>query len=548
MQISSLSLYNPNNLTEQELVERFVIRKKEFQKIFKDIKSSDMKYPEQHYIIEAQRGYGKTTLLKRLYIEIKRDKELKARIIPVLFPEEQYNIRKLFKLWEVTAKYLEKESNEFVGLKDEMDKYSQGEDYEDICFKILEQKLKEKNKKLILLIDNIGDILKKFKIYEQQKLREILLTSAEIRIIGASSEVLGFTYDYDKPFYDFFKQIKLKGLNKKETVEFLENLGEIYNKKDINEILKSNKGKIEALRRLTSGVPRIIILLFDIFNGSSGTTFKQLEILLDRVTPLYKHKMDSLSPVQQEIVDVISLSWEAITTKEIADKIRMQSKEVSAQLNQLEKNGFINKIPVNKKNYMYQIKERFFNIWYLMRFGGEKEKYKVLWLVNFLEYWCSREGVEEIALKHKDTLITKEVHEKYDMSEVIVNADITRDDFNMIYTLAVNQLWNDRVVESIEKTYIFLQLANNTDKYNKKINEYLILLMAKKQYNSLFKLFNEIEFKLKDKFKPTYYALMYFMKKQDEKFEIEYRKVSEELEETIKEIIAEVNNKEEKYK
>ena len=157
------------------------------------------------------------------------------------------------------------ESDEFIGLYDEMDKYSEDEDYEDICFKILEQKLKEKNKKLILLIDNIEGILKKFKIYEQQKLREILLTSAEIRIIGASSEVLGFTYDYDKPFYDFFKQIKLKGLNEEETVEFLEKLGEIFNKKDINEILKSNRGKIEALRRLTGGVPRIMILLFDIF-------------------------------------------------------------------------------------------------------------------------------------------------------------------------------------------------------------------------------------------------------------------------------------------
>ncbi|MGV8983629.1 hypothetical protein [Clostridium sp.] len=534
MQTSSLNLYNPNNITEQELVERFVIRKKEFRKIFNDIKSSDMKYPEQHYIIEAQRGYGKTTLLKRLYIEIKGDKELKARIIPVLFPEEQYNIRKLFKLWEVTAKYLEIESDEFIGLRNEMDKYSQDEDYEDICFKILELKLKEKNKKLILLIDNIGDILKKFKISEQQKFREILLTSAEIRIIGASSEILGFTYDYDKPFYDFFKQIKLKGLNEKETVEFLEKLGEIFNKKDINEILKSNSGKIEALRRLTGGVPRIMILLLDIFTRDGRPAFKELEILIDRVTPLYKHTMDRLSPVQQEIVDVIALSGDAITTKEIADKIRMQSKEVSAQLNQLEKNGVMNKIPVNKKNYMYQIKERFFNIWYLMRFGGEKEKYKVIWLVDFLEYWCSREGVEG----------------KYDYkrSEGIVKPDISSHDFDVIYTLAEDLLLNDLVGESIEKGYLFLQMANDVDKYNKRINEYFIFLMAKKQYNSLFKLFNEIEFKLKDKFKPTYYALMYFMKGQGEKFETEYRKVSEELEETVEEIIAEVNNKQEKYK
>ena len=544
MQTSSLSLYNPNNLTEKELIDRFVIRKKEFQKIFKDIKNSEMKYPEQHYIIEAQRGYGKTTLLKRLYFEIKRDEELKARLVPVIFPEEQYNIRKLFKLWEATAQHLQMESDEFMGLYDEMDKHSEEEDYEDICFKILEQKLKEKNKKLILLIDNIEGILKKFKIYEQQKLREILLTSAEIRIIGASSEVLKFINDYDKPFYDFFKQIILKGMNEEENMEFLEKLGEIFNKKNINEILKSNRGKIEALRRLTGGVPRIMILLFDIFIDNSGSTFKELETLIDRVTPLYKNVMDRLSPVQQEIIDVIALSWDAITTKEIAEKIRMQSKEVSAQLNQLEKNGVINKIP--EKNYMYQIKERFFNIWYLMRFGGKKEKCKVQWLVDFLETWCSREKLEETALKFMNTLKTKEVY-KYNLNDY-EKTDKYTNDFITIHALAESLLWNDRIEESLEKASLFLQLANNTDKYNKSINEYFIFLMAKKQYNSLFKLFNKSRFKLKDKFKPTYYALMYLMKNQNEQFEIEYKKIGEELEETVKEIIEEVNNVEQKYK
>ncbi|MBW9146726.1 ATP-binding protein [Clostridium sp. CM027] len=523
MQTSTLSFYNPNNLSHQELVDRFVIRKKEFQKIFKDIKNSDMKYPEQHYIIEGQRGYGKTTLLKRIYFEIKGDKQLKAKFIPVIFPEEQYSIRRLFKLWEVTAANLEMENDEFVGLYDEMDKYAEVEDYEDICFKILEQKLKEKNKKLILLIDDTFGILKKFKIYEQQKLREILLTSAEIRIIGASSEVLEFTFDYSNPFYNFFNLIKLEGLNSEETVEFFEKLGGIFNKKGINEILKSNSGKIEALRRLTGGVPRIMALLFDILNVDNGPVFKQLDTLLDRVTPLYKHTMDRLSPVQQEIVDVIALRFDAITTKEIADKIRMQSKEVSAQLNQLEKNGVINKTPVNKKNYMYKIKERFFNIWYMMRFGGEKEKQQVKWLVGFFESWCNKE----------DLINKSEKNEKNEKNE---------NDFNTIYVLSETLLSNDRIEESLEKARLFLRSANNTDKYNKSINEYLIFLMAKKQYNSLFKMFNEAEFKLKDKFKPTYYALMYFMKNQNEKFEIEYKKVGKELEETVEEIIEKVKS------
>jgi len=529
MKTSSLRLYNPNNLTEKELIDRFVVRKNEFVKILKDIKNSDMKYPEQHYIIEAQRGYGKTTLLKRLYFEIKRDEELNERFIPVIFPEEQYNIRRLFKLWEVAAHHLEIESDEFIGLYDEMLKYSVQEDYEEICFKILEQKLKGKNKKLILLIDNIGDILKKFKTHEQQKFREILLTSAEIRIIGASSEVLEFAFDYNKPFYDFFKRIKLKGLTEEETKVFFKNLGKIFNEKDINEIFKRNKGKIEALRRLTGGAPRIMTLIFDIIIGEHEATLKELDILLDRVTPLYKNIMDRLSPVQQEIIDVIALSLDAITTKEIADKIRMQSKEVSAQLNLLEKNGLINKISVNKKNYMYQIKERFFNIWYIMRFGGEKEKHQVQWLVDFFETWCSREK-----------LINKSENKESALNCDKKNFYKQCNDFNTIYVLSKTLLWNDLIEESLEKARLFLEISNSTDKYNKCINEYLISLMSKKQYNSLFKLFNENEFKLKDKFKPTYFALMYFMKNQNEKFEIQYKKVGEELEETVEEIIEEV--------
>ncbi|MBU3101277.1 MULTISPECIES: ATP-binding protein [Clostridium] len=534
MQTSNVSFYNPNNLTEKDLIDSFVIRKKEFQKIINDIKGSDMKYPEQHYMIEAQRGYGKTTLLKRIYFEIKRDTELKKRLIPVILPEEQYNVRRLFKLWEVVAQDLELESYEFIGLHEQMDKHAKEENYEDICFKLIEQRLKEKNKKLILLIDNTEGILKKFKLIEQQKLREILLTSAEIRFIGASADVLEFTFDYEKPFYDFFKLIKLKGLTSEETNELFEKLGEIFNKKDMKELIKSNKGKIEALRRLTGGVPRIMSLLFSNVCCDRGLAFKDIATLSDKVTPLYKHVMDNLSPVQQEIVDVIALSWEAITTKEIADKIRMQSKEVSAQLNQLEKNGVINKIPVNKKNYMYQIKDRFFNIWYLIRFGGEKEKQQVLWLVDFLEIWCSRE-----------LLINKSKNKEQDLNFDKKDLDRDCNDFSSIYESSKTLLLKDKIEESIKKAPLFLQVANNTDKYNKFINEYFILLMAKKQYNSLLNLFNEKEFMLKDKYKPTYYALMYFIKNQNEKFDIEYKKVGEELKETVEEIIEEVKNNEE---
>ena len=56
-----------------------------------------------------------------------------------------------------------------------------------------------------------------------------------------------------------------------------------------------------------------------------------LEKILDSVTPPYKQRMDSLSPQQQEIVDFIALSWDAVSTNEISQKTKLASKAVSAQ-------------------------------------------------------------------------------------------------------------------------------------------------------------------------------------------------------------------------
>ncbi|MFN8579060.1 MAG: hypothetical protein U0354_19705 [Candidatus Sericytochromatia bacterium] len=407
-------IYNPANQTPKEIIENFVIREKEFDKIFSDLRDSEMIYPEQHYLILGQRGYGKTTLLLKIHNEIKNNKDLDNKFCSVMFNEEQYNIRRLERLWEQTAEYLE-EYQGFENIFNDIIKEEDKHDYEEVAFKIIEKNLKNNNKKLILLIDNINDIFDKFTKKESQRLREILLTSSEIRVIGASSKYLEYNFSYDKPFFEFFKVIELKNLNKEETIKLLLKLSDNYKENNVKDIIENKPNKIEALRRITGGVPRTIVLLFEIFaDDKEGSSFKDLEILLDRVTPLYKHRMDDLSPIQQEIVDIIALNWDAVNTKYISQKTRIESKSVSSQLKELEKNNIINKINTSTKNHLYQISERFFNIWYLMRYGRKKEQDKIRWLVEFLEAWCDKEDLYNRTLKHIKMLdYGKNINEKY---------------------------------------------------------------------------------------------------------------------------------------
>ena len=402
-------IYNPDNQTKDQLIEGFVVRLKTFHKLFSEIKKSPMNSPEQHYLVEGKRGMGKTTLLLRLSYEIENDDELNSWLIPIRFNEEEYSIRRLYKLWEKIAELLEEKEENFRGLFQEMDesfdKYDSDRDYEYGIQSLLEKRLTEHHKKLILFIDNFGDIFSKFDKQEVQRLRTVLQTSTNLRIIAASSVVLESFYDTKHPFYEFFKIIRLSGLDKKATEELLLKLGDTYQQEQIKEILTNQPGRVEALRRLTGGVIRTIVLLFEIFlDKKQGSAFSDLEAILDRVTPLYKHRMDDLPAQQQEIVEAIALAWDAVNVGEISQKTRIPSKTVSAQLRQMEKNEIITKIHTNNKNHLYQLSERFFNIWYLMRHGRKGDKRKVLWLVRFLEEWCDKEELVSRVEQHISSL------------------------------------------------------------------------------------------------------------------------------------------------
>ena len=387
------NIYNPQNFDKKSLLDLFVVRHREFDRIFRDIKNSKLNQTAQNFLIQGQRGSGKTTLLAKLRFEIESDESL-SHLLVIQFTEEQYNIFTLNRLWEAVADILEDRAG-FEDIVDEMGQYDDEDDY----FSLISRYLARNQKKLVLLIDNFGDILHKLKEIEHKKLRDILHES-DLQIVAASTRTLETAYRHDKPFFESFTTIYLEALTKTDVRTLLEHLARRHENPQALAVVQKQKGRIEAIRRLTGGVPRTIVLLYELITDDSANVFEDLEGILDKVTPLYKHKMDDLPTQQQVIVDAIALNWDGILTAEIAKSTKLPAKAISAQLKLLEKSGLVTSKRINKKNKLYMLEERFFNIWYLMRYGRKRKKQQVLWLVSFLKEWCSEEDLASKANIH----------------------------------------------------------------------------------------------------------------------------------------------------
>lgn len=494
---------NTGNQGKDLLINGFVVRTKIFNNILNELKLSESDKPEQSYLIIGQRGAGKTTLLYRLKYAIEDDSVLRNRLIPIMFSEEQYHLTELLNLWESVAEYLD-EIEGFQDIHKKIQSLLTGGKYdEESAYDLLENKLKENKKKIILFIENIDYLLRKFGKEGQQRLREVLSTSKNIRIIGSSTTHFDGIISYSDPFYDFFKILQLNGLNKTETFKLLLKIGEQSEEiSKIESILKTNSTRIEALRRLTGGNPRMISYLYQIFlDNANGKAIKDLYRLLDDLTFLYKSELDQLSTQQQKVIDIIARHWDAISVKELVTSTRIESKHISSILITLEKNQVIEKINTKTKNNLYRLKDRFMNIWYLMRFGKKKDKENITWLVRFYDTWCDKSELSERVSHHINNLLGGE----YDSNAAL----------DMVNTFLscknVSALDKYKLLQTSKST-LPKELISNLKLSQNEWFETIKDLVKRKKYNQAIEALNEMG--TNDLLYHTYIYWIYYHKKE----------------------------------
>lgn len=382
------ALYNPALWSRDELRTYYVARPQLLARFIDDFRREQAGTRPQHRLILGQRGMGKSTLLRRLAIAVDDDPELAAIWLPLVFPEEQYNVANLADFWlnclDALGDTLESHGRiaEMNAIDAEVERLNRKDG--EAALQALLRSAEQLGRRLILLVDNIDLILDRLKD-KDWALREALQEHPQLMLVGASSRALEASYDYGRAFYDFFRIDELRGLSESEMRETIINLARLRGAEALIQRLHTDPGRLRVLHTLTGGNPRTAVLLYGVLlKGIDGDVRSDLEGLLDEVTPLYKARFDELPAQAQQLLDRLALHWHPMTARQAADTLGWEINPTSAQLDRLAQAGIVEKVKSgSSKRMAFQVAERFFNIWYLMR-ASRRVRRKLMWLVEFL--------------------------------------------------------------------------------------------------------------------------------------------------------------------
>jgi Flp pilus assembly protein TadD/DNA-binding transcriptional regulator GbsR (MarR family) len=395
LRLHGVAVYNPALWSREELKGYFVARTELLSQIVAALRQEKPGEPCQHRLILGQRGMGKSTLLRRIGIAVEEDEELGKQWLPLTFPEEQYNISSIAVFWrnclDALCDALEKrgDSSRAAELDAALEILETLPD--DAALERLLAEAGALGFRLLLLIDNVDLIFERLK-KEQAKLRKIFANEPRLMLIGASTRAVED---------DFFSITdKLKGLTEAEMRATLSKLAELGKTPQVAKLLDDDPARIKTLHTLTGGNPRTVVLLYNVLaRGLDGDVRSDLEGLLDMVTPLYKARFEELPQQAQQLVDGLAINWDPMTARQLAEKLGWDVNTVSSQLNRLHQQDWVEKVEAAKGGRIaFQIGERFFNIWYLMR-ASRRVRRKLIWLVHFLRMFFNAAELQGHAKK-----------------------------------------------------------------------------------------------------------------------------------------------------
>ena len=312
------------------------------------------------------RGSGKTSLLLRVAVELRRDTDLSSRFFPIVFAEESYEVATVGEFWlealsRLAAQTPDREDGDelrrsWEDLRTVPDDRALGER----CLGALLDFADREAKRLVLLVENLNAMFADITDPEDAgwRLRKTLQTEQRILLLASATSRFDAIDNPDRALYDLFRVLALRPLDANECAVLWESVSGRRRAPDT----------IRALQILTGGSPRLLAILA---RFGAGLSFSELMAglldLIDDHTEYFRSHVEALPAQERRVYLALADLWKPAPAREIADRARLDTSQCSAQLARLAGRGAVEVTGGSPRRKLYYLTERLYNIYYLMR-------------------------------------------------------------------------------------------------------------------------------------------------------------------------------------
>jgi tetratricopeptide (TPR) repeat protein len=364
--------FNPGVKGDNELINSFVARTNDLRTVL-DLLFSKGK----NVLVVGPRGAGKTTLARRVAAEVRMDPDLSQKWTPLVFAEEAYEISSVGEFW-LEALYrlrCEEPNKKWALLYDNLKRESSHDELARRGLAALKEYAHETDKNVLIVAENLTLLLdEQLAPTASTQLVKALKKEQWLRFLGTALPSFEESEIFEQSWSEHFEVMALDPLTLKDCSALWRSVA----RRSLSNM------QLRPVQILTGGNPRLIRILADFAGRASfRELMDDLIHLVDEHTEYFKSRLDNLPPMERKVFVAILQHWDPISARDIADDSRIEVTGVSPLLLRLQKRGIVSVVPGQTRK-LYQASERLYNIYYLLRRGGESPENRVRLAVRFM--------------------------------------------------------------------------------------------------------------------------------------------------------------------
>jgi tetratricopeptide (TPR) repeat protein len=374
--------FSPNQ-TDPELLEAiFVGREPLLQNVLEKIADSATSSSTHHVLLYGPRGIGKSHFLALLHHRLTEDAQLGDTVRIARLNEDETTtsmVQLLVRIYRSLCKaYPDEYSAQWL---DEL----LNQPPEEIAV-ILTRRLTARfeKRRLVILVENLNLLFENLGTDGQHELRTLLQEHPFACVIATSQQLFRAVTDRSEPFFGFFQQIPLKPLSLQDAHQLLAKIAATKGQNDLVAFLNTpdGRGRVRAIHDLAGGNHRVYIVLSGFVTRESlDQLVAPFQKMADDLTPYYQERLRWLSPLQRQIVELLSHEHGTLNPKEIARRLLVDQRSIGKQVRVLVEIGYLTAAKRGRETF-YELSEP------LMRLAYEVKEQNLLdMLVEFLRIW-----------------------------------------------------------------------------------------------------------------------------------------------------------------